>query len=376
MRWGALRPVGEPLAPIRRDIRPADLLPAGFQGVFVQSGTAALALALLTIKAGAPASRRRVVLPAYGCPDLVAATVYAGLEPYLVDTAPDSPFYDQEALAREIDDQVLAVVCVHFLGLREQTAEVAAIASEVGAAIIEDSAQAIPPCHGAGLADLVVVSFGRGKPLGALGGGLLLVREGSRFTIDSALVDVQGGEPLSIGLRRAAYNLAIRPAPYRLLAGLRFLKIGLTEYQALSGIELLSQARTCAALSQWAVASQLANVWQTNAQAIAAEIYRDLAAGGWRFVQPATVDFPAVVRLPILAPDRPARDKAHRAFQSAGHGSSMMYGRALPELGCPEGLKFASIPNALRFADLVLTLPVHSGVQRERLARYRGCFIP
>lgn len=52
--------------------------------ILVNSGTAALSLSLIVAKT-TNAEKNEVILPAYGCPDLVAAIEYAGLIPVIVD---------------------------------------------------------------------------------------------------------------------------------------------------------------------------------------------------------------------------------------------------------------------------------------------------
>ena len=363
-----LRPVGEPLGPIHEDIHPEDVLPAGFRAVFVQSGTAALALALLTLKGQADASRRRVVLPAYGCPDLVAATLYAGLEPYLVDTAADSPFYDQEALAHELDEQVLAVVCVHFLGFREQVAEVAAIAGAAGVMVIEDSAQAIPALDGDGLADLVTMSFGRGKPAGALGGGCLLVRGSWPGRLDGGHIGTADRLRVPLSLRRIAFNFALSPPVYGPLSRSGAFGIGETRYRPLASIRWLDRGRTQAALNQVQharsfgssnavrVKTFLRAVSKASGIVPAAWIEKDIGSG-------------MSTRLPLVAPSNRLRDHIQARLQRLGLGSSVMYGRWLPEVAEVPDLSRPATKKAKRFAERLLTLPVHSGVHQQHFDR-------
>ena len=364
-----LRPVGEPLAPIREDIHPEDVLPAGFRADFVQSGTAALALALLTVKGQADASRRRVVLPAYGCPDLVAATLYAGLEPYLVDTAADSPFYDQEALSHELDDRVLAVVCVHFLGFREQVAEVTSLASRAGAVVIEDSAQALPPLDGAGLADLVVMSFGRGKPAGALGGGCLLLRGARADALPVRHIGTHCTKRrLPLRLRRLGYNFAITPELYGPLSRLAFLGIGETKYRPLDAIQPLNASDTPAALSQIHRVISEAIRTETRAKSLLRALPHDarLAPAPWVHTG---IGSGIITRLPLIAPTHSLRDRLHERLLGSGLGSSVMYGRWLPEITGIPPLRLPSSAKAKDFAKRILTLPVHSGLLQPDVAR-------
>lgn len=375
MRWRALRPVGEQLGPIRADIRPDGVLPAGFQAFFVQSGTAALALALLTTKAHALPSRTRVILPAYGCPDLVAATVYAGLEPHLVDTAQDSPFYDHEELARELDDRVLAVVCAHFLGFREQVAEVAAIANSAGITVIEDSAQAIPPLDGSGLADLVTMSFGRGKPAGALGGGCLLARGVWADRVHHRHIGTAEKSRMPLHLKRILFNLAISPPVYGPLARSGAFGIGETRYRPLPAINALNHYSTQAALNQ----VQLARSFGTPNTARIESFLRAISQASNMAPAPwieKGIGCGLITRLPLVAPTKRLRDHLHERLQALGLGSSVMYGQWLPEVAGVPTLAMPATDRAKSLAERLLTLPVHSGVGQHHFDRIISTVTP
>src|SRR6188474_3112310 len=88
---------------------------------WVDSGTSALALAVLDAKTYLPGLHQpRVIIPGYCCPDLVAACIYAGVEPVAVDIGENDPAYDLECLAEHLDERVIAVIAVNFLGIAER----------------------------------------------------------------------------------------------------------------------------------------------------------------------------------------------------------------------------------------------------------------
>ena len=89
-----LRPVGEAIS-IRGDSRdPESRVQRYFPepSVFFQSGTAALAAALMACKAARRIGQPEVLLPAYACPDLLSAVDFAGLRPVLVDFEENTPW--------------------------------------------------------------------------------------------------------------------------------------------------------------------------------------------------------------------------------------------------------------------------------------------
>ncbi|NGX16872.1 hypothetical protein G6032_10940 [Wenzhouxiangella sp. XN24] len=337
--------------------------PADYQPWLVQSGTAALALALMLLKQQQrDRDRCRVLLPAYGCPDLVSAVVFAGLVPELVDTAPDLPFMDMECLDQQLDDDVLAVIGVHFLGVAERIDKLVALAAKHGTVAIEDSAQRLP---GNGewdpLASLVVLSFGRGKPAGALGGGVLLVRRGAFSNVDPrTYIQPSRPRPVETRLRRWAYNMAIHPSVYGMATRLPGLGVGITRYRPLDEIRCLDQHRATYALAQLGeVRSRQQN---TVTELLGALLARQGGVVDLALCRGET-NRATMPRYPVLCPSGEVRDTLHRSLTRRGLGSSVMYGKALPDLPSVPACRWSSVSHAREFAGRLLTLPVHSDVR-------------
>lgn len=141
-----LRPVGtrvpEPL-PSLTAVLPWD---EHYVAEYTDSGTSALSLAIALTMAARPERKpAEVILPAYGCPDLIAAVVAQGAKPVLVDLQPESPWLDTGGVKSAITDTTVAIVAVDFLGLAEQLEPLSSICINAGIALIEDSAQCFPP---------------------------------------------------------------------------------------------------------------------------------------------------------------------------------------------------------------------------------------
>ena len=374
MRWRTLRPVGEPLAPIRRGLNARELLPTGYEPYFVQSGTAALALALLVAKASMQ-NRRRVLLPAYGCPDLVAAVIYAGLEPVLVDTVQDLPFMDPDCLEVLLDEQVMAVIAAHFLGLAEDVATIRKLAQRVGAVVVEDSAQRLPRLAGTGPnSDLVVLSFGRGKPAGALGGGVLLVKaETHPGANPNKHIGPAQRERLPIGLSRRTYNIAIGPVPYSVLSRMSILRLGETRYQPLASIRQLSAGRQAAALSQLDyIGPEMLTSYPSRAESLRKCVESIPCLSGTTELAARAGPDP-LVRFPLVMSSRSACDRTFESLNEAGLGVSRMYGASIPDIPGIPGLWPENFPRASDFAGRLLTLPLHSVVKSHDLERIVTC---
>ena len=188
MGFAMLRPVGNrvPL-PVGRDNGQYPW-PA-YQTELLNSGTAALSLALRAAKRQKPEiAEPEAILPAYVCPDLVAAAVAAGVKPVLVDLAKDSPWMAPQNVQGAVSDNTIAIIAVNFLGRLVPLEPLRRVADGYGITLIEDSAQAIPPSSADNaLADFVVLSFGRGKPVNLMGGGALLFKDKDATSVASLL---------------------------------------------------------------------------------------------------------------------------------------------------------------------------------------------
>jgi dTDP-4-amino-4,6-dideoxygalactose transaminase len=151
---------------------------AGFCGtrraVGVASGTAAVHLALAALGVGAG---DEVATVAHTFTASAEAIAHAGARPRFVDVEEATGGMDPKALAGAVDGAA-AVLPVHLYGLPVDMAAILAVATDAGAPVVEDAAQA----HGATIATaggevrragavgrLAAFSFYPGKNLGAFG---------------------------------------------------------------------------------------------------------------------------------------------------------------------------------------------------------------
>jgi dTDP-4-amino-4,6-dideoxygalactose transaminase len=157
---------------------------AGFLGVEdVQtecSGTAALVVALTALQRRN--RRTSVIVPAYTCPLVAIAVAHCGLKMRLCDLAPGSIDMDAAALASLCDDDTLAIVPTHLGGRVADIDTAIACAHRVGAAVIEDAAQALGARFADGApvgtrGDIGFFSLAVGKGLTTFEGGLLIARD-------------------------------------------------------------------------------------------------------------------------------------------------------------------------------------------------------
>ena len=151
-------------------------------GVAVNSGTSALHHALLA--AGVGPGDEVVTVP-FTFVATVAAILYTGARPVLVDIEPRSYTMDVSQLEDVITKQTKAILPVHLYGQPADMDPILEIAHRYDLAVIEDAAQA----HGAeykgrrvgGIGALGCFSFYPGKNLGAYGEGGMVVTNNPEY---------------------------------------------------------------------------------------------------------------------------------------------------------------------------------------------------
>jgi dTDP-4-amino-4,6-dideoxygalactose transaminase len=359
------------------DISP-DQLFGPYRVFYLASGTMALAVAIRMACDLAGVSSPEVILPAYGCPDLVSAANYAGARPVLADLEHERPWMNLEQVRSMISPSTVAIIAAGFLGIPERMDALGEIAQDAGITLIEDSAQAFPAGNGGSgwSGDLVVLSFGRGKPVSLLGGGALLYKDQG---FESLLPDIDRERAglfhdVSFRLYAALYNRLISPRIFWMLEQMPFLHFGETRYQPLETLRAMDDARLA--------------VLPVNAR-------NYLSRGRWRevavhqkVVQAAgtdeqVIDLPAVccqpgkhhlLRYPLLV-DAGRRSTVIDCLSRKHLGASVMYPAILPELpGIPAGLADpAAFPAARDFASRLITLPVHEQVREKDISMAASC---
>lgn len=365
-----LPPVGEPIRlgqPMARSPQMADLEQ---RLQYAASGTAALALILATLAQrarDAGSAANEVLIPAYGCPDIVSAVAFAGLRARLVDLADSSPFPSIQAWSGAIDSQTLALVTVGFLGLRDPfSPEQAAAAGLAAGAFIEDCCQVHPMAATVAPDRNVALSFGRGKPVSLMHGGAALLAEAIlpwRCKVSVKSGGTAGYARLAVLVR--LYNLLRSPWLYGWVTRLPGLGVGQTEYHPLAEIEEMNPSvrRFLDLTRGWGDRRRMSlqrilreTLSSSRPPALEADLWSALGSGEeW------------LLRYPLLLQSRQARDEALMRLTSAGLGASPLYARPLSQIpGVGELLsKAEACPGGAAFAERLLTLPLHADVQER-----------
>jgi perosamine synthetase len=346
--------------------------------LFLSSGRAALWLILKALSSLHP-SQHKVIIPAYTCPAVASAVLKAGLTPVLCDINLDDFGYSQDDLENLIDEDVLAVIVVHLFGFPANTESVAGLCRKNGIFVIEDAAQAfgnrqLSTGKKLGLiGDAGFFSFGRGKPLSVLHGGLVATSSESIYeqcqqiynTLDST---ENVGTDLKYCASLFGYRLFSYPYLYWIPQSIPFLHLGETIFEPdfpvskgsdiASGIveallkNLESDKKSRMDKTQW----YNENLPETTA-------FSRLSSAGYPFL-----------RYPLIRKNKTHRDALLKKLSSIGISGALFYPCPLNELsGLREVLDdHRTYINAKSLSEKLITLPVHEGVTKRDMIKIQS----
>lgn len=332
--------------------------------VFTASGTVALALALSAARERRPhIAQPEAVLPAYACPSLVSACVYAGVRPVLCDLADaNAPWMCLEHLQRRINSNTVAVIAVHLAAMAERLDDVAD-ALPCGVSLIEDSAQLFDPSRVLPMnADFRVFSFARGKPLSLLGGGALrCARQDDADTLRTRL-QVATASKAGWQIRRHAYNVLRQPLAFGLLSRMPGTGVGQTRMHSLTALGSMDAHR------REALAAGLEGLLRPPVDARMWSACLDDAHGSVTNLSDRVGTQGVRGRHLYLAGDASQAQTMHRALRSLGIGATRLYQQVVADCaGVPAGLADHPFPHARAFAARLVTLPVIPEIQTQQL---------
>lgn len=367
--FSALRPVGNFFDYVPRPLENSTFAP--FQLTGYQSGTAALAASILLAKSQHPdIVEPEVIIPAYTCPDILSACQFAGVKVRIVDLEESRPWMDPERLQELVTARTIAVIAINFLGIPER---IELIRSKIGnekIVIIEDSAQGFPiiDFDNYWKGDLVVLSFGRGKPLSLFGGGAILTRENDSLPQLTKISrpDSSNQERNKYKLKLSIFKLLSTPFLYYWLTKVPFLKIGKTEFKPLHELTYLPEFiedRLESSILQFNKIMKAQKEITAKYQTINSELVFDIT----RNIQLPDL---AMLRYPILIRDAKKKEHYLKKLEQEGLGASSMYQKVLSEIeNIPKEIILGEIiiPNARKFASQLITLPCHGDVKKQHV---------
>ncbi|MES2822443.1 MAG: DegT/DnrJ/EryC1/StrS family aminotransferase [Pseudomonadota bacterium] len=374
---GDLAPAGNKIL-LAKDPDPFAYQLAGYHSEWVDSGTSALALALADAKAKAPHIKNpRVIIPGYCCPDLVAAAVYAGVKPLAVDIDSADASYNLNALKSALgsdasNSDIVAVIAVNFLGIKERLADIRAMLVNTHTKLIEDNAQWLPASaeqHDFS-SDYILFSFGRGKPLSLLGGGVLFSKQKIITTALMQKVSNNSLAEMQQALKLQAFNMLLHPHLYCFLNRAPFLRLGETLYHPLTTISAMDSFRH-------RLFSANLNFHQSKNKNIEQAYDEICTASNIQQLQSlTTLRRQQLLRYPLLCSDANSRNNLLRKLNIAGLGGSPLYQQSIVEIpGISELIDvYENLNNAQQFAKRLLTLPTHEYVSIKHIQRIENIF--
>ncbi len=342
------------------------LLPAKYL-FYLSSGRAALYLLLRALSRIRP-DRQEVVIPAYTCPAVASAVLKAGLKVILCDINLNDFGFSRDDLAKKVGSKTLAVVLVHLFGSPADIQFPRECCDKYGVYLVEDAAQAFgnslpnsPESRLGLLSDAGFFSFGRGKPVSVLHGGILAtnLEEISRHAGDLMnTLNHRRFQNQRYGMLLSSYSIFSTPYLYWIPQSIPFLHLGETifepNFQVSAGATLAASlmAEICNGIENEKRVRQENTRWY----------YGNL--GSTPHVQsPLNNGFP-YLRYPLLVRNKNLRDKILSRLMSRGTGAALFYPVPVNELPkLKELLNDTNVyPNAKQLSDSLITLPVHSGV--------------
>lgn len=356
---------------------------------WMSSGSAALTLCNQALKR--KGRQGEVIMPAYSCPSLPAAAIRAGLKPVLCDTERDCFRMSLDSLSSRIGPDTVAIIAVHLLGIPERIVEICEIARRYKIVLIEDAAQAFGNTihiergkpggsdadqHLGTFGDIGIFSFRRGKPLGLLGGGIILANnrsseESIRAQYDSLSEDYSPSSVLYL-INLLLYSIFFHPNFYWIPQRLPWLQLGDTIFTLDYEVKRLNPK-----ILQ--LGSRLIQEFEKirRKRKELEKIYKEkLEPGRQEFVLlPESGDNRiALLRYPLILKSKEKRDRILEELKRRGLGATGSYPVPLNEQPGAAGYfdRKESYPNAKFISERILTMPLHEYVTESDIDKMTG----
>jgi len=308
--------------------------------IALNSGTSALHLALLA--AGIGPGDEVITVP-FTFVASVAAVVYTGARPVLVDIDPRSFTLDPAAIEAAITPRTKAILPVHLYGQPADMDPLTEVARRRGLVVIEDAAQA----HGAkykgrpvgSIGDIACFSFYPGKNLGAYGEGGAVTTNNAEYASTIRMLRDWGQD--------RKYHHRLRGFNYRM--------------EAFQGAILRVKLRH---LERW-----------TEARRAIIGKYNQLLAGS-SVERPAEMPWARhVYHLYTLRSDH--RDLLQKTLQEKGIQTGIHYGVPVHLQPAYANLGYGrlALPHSEKAADEVLSLPLYPEMTDDQIETVAGAVL-
>jgi len=300
-----------------------------------------------------------IIMPAYMCETVSQMLLDMGFKLNFVDVNQNTYNMDIEDLNKRISRNTKVILAVHMFGIPCDMCSIMDIAEDNNAIVIEDAAQAMgAEYHGqkvGTIAESGFFSFGRGKPITAMGGGVIVTNNNDIALKCRAIVSEFEQQPSNLltfiqllaysSLRnRAIYNLVhkkIRGEEFRVCINLDNIKYRFTAMQASIG------------MSQLHMLEYFNTKRQHNAEFLKNKL-KDIKG----ISLPDILDHsePIFLRFPIQVKNTILRDRLMSLLEKHGIETSVVYPVVLPYLYKTNPSEYTG---AMEVVKRVIALPTH-----------------
>jgi len=331
------------------------------------SGRTALSVILNAITEMSDKKRDIVVMPAYTCFSVASAIAKCNLKIMLCDIDLRTLDYDKEQLRKLVFSRVIALIGCSLFGKLCDWDSLASIGDNRDLFLIDDAAQSFGCSDGrkmsGSMGDVGFFSFGRGKNLSTYSGGVAITENhelASHIQRISESLPHSGYYSRSLTfVKMAAYSCLLRPELYWLPKSMPFLGIGETDFDPEFEMARLGDLQSRLGEITFSHTGLLNSVRGNVSRQIIGQLskLRELFIPGADSERPIPY-----LRLPVLLPNRNARDIAIRHLRQRGIGASPMYPSTIDRIpGINEHLvnHETEFPGAMSLTEKLMTLPTH-----------------
>lgn len=276
-----------------------------------------------------------IILPSFMCETVSQMLLDMGLKLNFVDINPNTYNIEINDLNKRISKNTKAILAVHMFGIPCDMQAIMDLAQEKDSIVIEDAAQAMGAEYkgkkAGTIAEAGFFSFGRGKPITAMGGGAIVTKDSSinrkcqdiissfkeKSSNMSTLLQLIGYSSMR---NRTIYNIVhkkVRSEGFRTKINLDNLKYRFIDLQAAIGIKQLSML------------DEFNTKRISNAEFLINNLKNSEGIGTPNILKYTK---PIMLRFPIRLTKANQRDKLKSLLEQHGIETSIVYPLTLPNL--------------------------------------------
>ena len=351
--------------------------------LLTSSGTTALYLALISLKG--LSSKYEVIIPAYTCPSVLAAIIKAGLKPVLCDLDEEKSNFNFNELKNKISNHTLAIISVHLFGIPEDSSRINNLTSSYRVFHIEDAAQSFGTLISnnsdnirsesvlGSTGDIGIYSFGRGKPLTLMQGGVLTTNSDDIAKVllqkVNELDHQSATETFLIILKALLYSIFLHPRLYWIPQHLPFLKLGDTIFNLNFKIKRMDAFTSVLGI---VMIEHIAKITMIRAKKEGL-IFQKLSSFRDYFLTNGQ-NTSHLLRFPLLMKNKQQKELVLSELKRGGVGATGLYPAPLNLFKDTKKYFHGNdhYKNAQSFSERILTLPLHDYITEKDIDKIKN----